>query len=592
MDFFTDKPTRELTVLAQDPSIRDDDGNPILTKVHVPNEAIIAGPTGSRIEVIDYDVVRDIFVAPETTPLYEDAKGNRNKFSTAAILTRPAFHAQNVYALAAATLWRFEFALGRHISWSFDSGVHRLKIAPHAFAEANAFYSREDEALMFGYYAAPDADGKMQPIYTCLSFDVVVHETTHAILDGLRAQLMLPATPDQGAFHEGFADIVALLSAFANEELLRHALPPEPGPKGRLLLKASQLTHDALKVSVLFGIAEQMTVNNPYGKAREQRGEGLRRSVKEIPNGRNYQQALEHGGEVHDLGEILVAPVMNAFLDVWLRRLEALDPTDSGNLDYGRVIEEGATAAEHLLRMAIRAIDYMPPVNISFGDFLTALLTADFETVRDDSRYHYRDALREWFEKYGIKTSHPKPHKGRKYPEPLEKGLWTKPDAELKYGYSPHAEMQWDREAIYRFIWENRDALHVDSQAFTKVCSVRPVIRVGPDGLRVRETVVEYLQILDVRADELADLNLKKPDEMPDWRTVQLTGGGTLIFNDYGELKYHIGTGVRSASQSDRIQSLWDRGAFSGGAAQGVRQFMQMHRQHNLGPMPRVEEGW
>ena len=37
---------------------------------------------------------------------------------------------------------QFERALGRRLSWSF--GGHQIKVAPHAFAEANAFYSPEN----------------------------------------------------------------------------------------------------------------------------------------------------------------------------------------------------------------------------------------------------------------------------------------------------------------------------------------------------------------------------------------------------------------------------------------------------------------
>ena len=53
---------------------------------------------------------------------------------------------------------------------------------PHAFADPNAFYSRDDRAIFFGYFQGPSN----KPIYTCLSHDIVAHETTHAILDGLR----------------------------------------------------------------------------------------------------------------------------------------------------------------------------------------------------------------------------------------------------------------------------------------------------------------------------------------------------------------------------------------------------------------------
>ena len=108
------------------------------------------------------------------------------------------------------TLAQFERALGRRVSWSF--GGHQLKVAPHAFAEANAFYASREEALLFGYFAGPDGSTVVQ---NCLSHDIVAHETTHALVDGLRPRYLEPSSPDQAAFHEGFADVVALLSVFS-----------------------------------------------------------------------------------------------------------------------------------------------------------------------------------------------------------------------------------------------------------------------------------------------------------------------------------------------------------------------------------------
>ena len=64
------------------------------------------------------------------------------------LLANPAFHGQNIYALVMRTLARFEYALGRRVHWGFDG--HQLHVAPHAFVDANAFYSREDRALIFG----------------------------------------------------------------------------------------------------------------------------------------------------------------------------------------------------------------------------------------------------------------------------------------------------------------------------------------------------------------------------------------------------------------------------------------------------------
>jgi hypothetical protein len=86
--------------------------------------------------------------------------------------------------------------------------VQRLRIHPHALRDANAYYDPERKALLFGYFAAADqTQGANYPgglVFTCLSPDIVAHETTHAILDAIHHRYMEDTNPDVAAFHEGF----------------------------------------------------------------------------------------------------------------------------------------------------------------------------------------------------------------------------------------------------------------------------------------------------------------------------------------------------------------------------------------------------
>src|SRR5262245_62734159 len=122
-----------------------------------------------------------------------------------------------VYAAAMTTIRHFELALGRKVLWSprfvttsndkvEAQFVRRLRCYPHALREANAYYSPEKKALLFGYFPASRIDpGRNLPgglVFACLSHDIVAHETTHAILDGLHRRYIEPSGPDALAFHE------------------------------------------------------------------------------------------------------------------------------------------------------------------------------------------------------------------------------------------------------------------------------------------------------------------------------------------------------------------------------------------------------
>src|ERR1035437_2433027 len=63
--------------------------------------------------------------------------------------------------------------------------------------------------------------------------------------------------------------------------------------------------------------------------------------------------------------------------------------------------KEASIAADHVLTTCIRALDYCPPVALTFGDYLRALITADTDIVPDDD-LGYRVAFIEAFQRRGI----------------------------------------------------------------------------------------------------------------------------------------------------------------------------------------------
>ena len=53
-----------------------------------------------------------------------------------------------------------------------------------------------------------------------------------------------------------------------------------------------------------------------------------------------------------------------------------------------RLATEATKTAGHVVHICIRALDYCPPVDITFADYLRALITADSDLVGND-RYGY-----------------------------------------------------------------------------------------------------------------------------------------------------------------------------------------------------------
>src|SRR5690606_9801627 len=93
------------------------------------------------------------------------------------------------------------------------------------------------------------------------------------------------------------------------------------------------------------------------------------------------KQDYERNTEPHDRGAVLVAAVFEAFVSIYRRRtadLVRIATGGAGVLPAGelhpdlvnRLAEEASKAAGHVLRICIRAIDFCPPVDLTFGDFL------------------------------------------------------------------------------------------------------------------------------------------------------------------------------------------------------------------------------
>jgi hypothetical protein len=397
-----DTPQRRLRVYALDPSIGKGldsiDVNETVLSIQW-DDGLKPGPVGEYLEVIDID--------PASNRVYDPVNLNRQELLAqdgwAPSEGNPQFHQQMVYAVAMTTIANFERALGRAALWAphYDPAlkgrqeVRKLRVYPHAMRTDNAYYSPDKKALLFGYFQSNAAAGDATPagsmVFTCLSSDIIAHETTHALLDGLHRRFEEASNPDVLAFHEAFADIVALFQHFTMPELVRFEIDRSRGG-----LRSRD--------SFLSGLARQ------FGQASGHRGP-LRNYAEADPKVLNYSVVTE----VHDRGSILVYAVYDAFRNIVERRtkdLLRLATGGSGVIAPGalhpdlinRLTVETCKSAKHVQHMCIRALDYCPPVDITFGEYLRAIITADLDYVQND-QLHYRTAFMEAFRRWNILPS-------------------------------------------------------------------------------------------------------------------------------------------------------------------------------------------
>jgi hypothetical protein len=316
---------------------------------------------GERVEVVDVDAAASMPVWLRPVDLDHTTIAMQHGLEPSE--SDPQFHQQMVYAVAMRTLEQFDRALGRVV---YFRGRRRLRLVPHAFRGSNAFYHPRMRAVLFGYFrASKEAPGDNLPgqiIFTCLSHDIVAHEVTHAIVDRLRPSFNVATNPHVRAFHEGFADIVAVFQRLSFRDLVQRALQEAQG--------------DLSRIQSLSDIAAQF-------------GQGLG-SRKALRTALESTTKIQDVREEHALGAVLVAAIFEGFNKTYERRTADLMRIATGGTGVrpqgalhpdlvARLTGECVRTAQSVLTMCIRAFDYLPPADVTFGAFLRALVTADWE---------------------------------------------------------------------------------------------------------------------------------------------------------------------------------------------------------------------
>jgi hypothetical protein len=292
----------------------------------------------------------------------------------------------------------------------------------------------------------------------------------------------------------------------------------------------------------------------------------------------------------HSRGAILVGAVFDAFLAIYRTRIADLLRIYTGGTGVlpggsihpdlvGRLAEEAAKAANHVLTMCIRALDYLPPVDVTFFEYLRALITADFDLVSND-RLNYRVAFVEAFRRRGIYPVNLSAATGDT-PRTLsvETLRWRGIDlARLADSEQARVEEEYeaiidglkryadaclylrDRKKLFEVTGEQRDALHgnlrrafdavpafamelgIDPERDFAVHELRRAMRVGPDGRHVPQVVVSLIQTAAVPRDDHAGV--------PAYR---FSGGSTLVVDlSVPEVKYRIVKNINSETRLAR----------------------------------------
>ena len=423
--------------------------------------------------------------------------------------------------------------------------------------EANAYYDSSMKALLFGYFSASKTDPGLnapgQTVFTCLSHDIIAHETTHAIVDGIRDKFDELTDPDAPAFHEAFADIIALFQHFSYQEVIVDVIRRTGG---RMYVSEVQ---SEIQPSIGGPVIQaELIEENPLVGLGKQFGDamGMRKALRSALGTQPNSKLLDKYFEPHLRGSILVAAVFDAFFTIYVRRTAdlmriarvsgALQSSDEIDLDLAnRLAKEAATVAGQFLNICIRSIDYMPVGDISFGDFLRAIITADYDLV-DNDHYGYRAAIIEAFRSRGIVAegvaSYSEESLLWRPPEPVS-GTELPVCEGLKFDIIPskkdaknqeHDEEFWkqynhNKEILIKFAKENSEILGL-TKDFEIELHFNKVYRVGPDGNIKPDVICQLIQQREVQLDPK---NPKSPQ-------FKFFGGTTLILSQKGKIRYAI----------------------------------------------------
>lgn len=538
-------PRRRLRVFSLDPTHARQTGETVV--LSVPWEPLSAGPRGARISVEDWFPDGTLIEGVDLDNPYLLAQDG-----LAPEESNLQFHQQSVYAVLSSLLETLDQARGRRLVWSNvwrDSpdgrGVRPMPVFPHGLRVANAHYA-PGEGLSFGAFRAVDDPEGLFPgqwVYGCLSHDIVTHEAGHAFLHEVRPYSLSPDGLDAAAFHEAFADMLAILQHFNLPGLLEE-----------------QVTQGGTNI---WDKGPFVQLAGEFG-----RGSGRPDAVREVLTSDKVQPYTAFT-EPHERGAVLVAALFEAFFEAYQERIAPLlrvaggksvgDATNLPETLVELVCAEARRAASKVLAMAVRAVDYLPPIGITFRGFLDAVIAADTDVHPAD-----RDGFRRSFiEACRRRRIYPSELPGALEPEldieavpamPTRQALIMASndlaDSARPRGRASRSSIQLDRswrDALLDWAQHNADVLDLDPE-LVEVDGGNASFRITEDDFPTAVVTARFTQRNRAGEDSApASLN-----------GVPLIGGTTVIAEGDGRLRHVVHTPVPGigAEGQERLERL------------------------------------
>jgi hypothetical protein len=338
----------------QDPSVSDIG----IRKAFLPN-LVLPGPSDARITIkmlglppVTPNVMGDLIQSPGT----------------------PEFDAVHTYAVVRQTLTMYQRALGTPAPWQWNTpeNTEPLLVLPHGADMINAFYSRDDQQLNFGFFTPPGSPPGSPATFTCRSLDIVAHETGHAILDALKPNWILFGQPPQtGGLHESFGDLTAIFLALSQLDQVE-----------AIIAQTKANLHDK---TFLSDLAEEfgLVLGRPNG----------------LRNADNDLKLSEVGNEVHAISQVFTGAIYDIVADIF-----AFERNPEQKDDARTLYEVG----QYVFSLVVRAIEAAPDTRATFADVANQMLTIsqqDSKPVEYRNFIRNRFTVREVFEAVGALTA-------------------------------------------------------------------------------------------------------------------------------------------------------------------------------------------